>query len=424
MRLSRTALLIMAGAALAAAPGDLDDTFGDGGIVLTEAGGTVLSVAAQSDGKLVVAADSGTTTDEFTVARYNGDGSVDTGFGTGGFASPFASLHASFPQHVSIDGSGRILAAGHATVERTTGKGKPKTEYVRMVAIARLASDGSADTTFGTGGRVLTEVSGTSESAARGLAVQSDGKIVVAGSARVAGSKGKSANNAVLLLRYQASGVLDTTFGTGGIVVDNYTADEDLLGLNGVALQSDGKIVVAGSVGTALDSGFVRRYNTNGSLDTSFGSGGTIVINAGLSVSPSIAVDGQDRILFASGIAGDGVIARFDEDGALDTGFAASGWFETGLSGDDAVRGLAVLSGGSIAAGGQTVPVTGDGFTLRLDADGDLDTTYAGDGISDLTTDGDSDHESIFDFVVDADGDYVICGGKAGDSFLARYLGN
>lgn len=424
MRLWKIALLSMAGVALAAG-GDLDTTFGDGGLVVDPASGNLLSVAAQADGKLVAAAATG---DQFTVARHKGDGSLDTGFGTDGLASPFASLYKSFPQHVSIDGDGKILVAGQATVERTTGKGKPKIELVTMVALARLAADGSMDTSFGTGGRVLTEVSGTSESGARALAIQADGKIVMAGSARVPSStKGKNApstNRAVLLVRYNANGTLDTSFGTGGIVLDNYSAGDDLPGLNGVALQSDGKIVVAGSVGVALDSGFVRRYHTNGSLDTSFGSGGTIVIGADLSVSPSVAVDTDDRILFASGVAGDGVIARYDEDGALDTTFGASGWFETGLSGDDAVRGLAVLSDGSIAAGGQTLPVTGDGFTLRLDADGALDTTHADDGISDLTTPGDSDHESIFDFLVDANGDYVICGGKAGDSFLARYLGN
>ncbi len=430
MRLRKMALLGLAGVALAAgSPGNLDESF-DGDGVWVGAPGALLSVAPLGDGKIVAAGTEHGTTSAFTIVRLDADGGLDTGFGSGGIVTPFGSAVASEGQQLILDGNGRIVAVGSATIERTSGSGKKaKTERVQMVALVRLLSDGSHDTSFGDGGEVLTEASALG-SGARGLALQADGKIVVAGFAWVKPPKSKGGpqpanNHAVALLRYNADGTLDTSFGTGGIVVDNYTDDNDLPGLNGVALQSDGKILVAGSVGTAspLDAGFVRRYDTDGSLDTAFGAGGTISISAQLHVSPSIAVDGDDRILFASGTGGDGVIARYDEDGVLDTTFGVSGWFETGLSGDDAIRGLEILSDGRIAAGAQTLG-NADGFTLRLDADGGLDTTYGSGGISDLTTPGDGTSESIFDFAVDPDGNYLICGSRGGDFLVARYYGN
>jgi uncharacterized delta-60 repeat protein len=420
------AILGIVGVALAAGTsGTLDTTF-DGDGIATGPIGDALSVAAQSDGKLVVVGHEHGTESTFKVARYDTDGSLDPGFGSGGVVTPFPSAVGSEGQHVTIDGDGRILVAGAATIERTTGRGKKQTvTRVKMLAVARLLSNGDPDTTFGDGGETLVEVPESAGARARALALRSDGKIVVFGMAQVESDKPKGKagrgiptyNQALVLLRLDSDGALDTTFGTGGIVVDNVTKDDEVAGINGLALQSDNAIVTATMVrdvtsgdGYLDDAAILRRYDADGSLDTTFGAGGTTAI-AGEIDMPSIAVDDLDRIVLGAGdIGGTGWIRRYDADGVLDTSFATAGEYATGLAASNRIRAVVVLDDDRIVAGGEA---EGDGFTLRLDADGALDANY---GISDLAP-----ADFVFDLAVDANGDYALAGGDAGDFLVARY---
>src|SRR2546426_2863336 len=131
------------------------------------------------------------------------------------------------------------------------------------------AGPGDLDATFGIGGRVLTDFGGGDR--ARAVALQADGKIVVAGSSS-AGAVGAD----FALARYNPGGSLDPTFGSGGRVLTDFGVDDEA---RAVALQADGKIVVAGGFGGAFFA--LARYNPNGTLDTSFGSEGRVFTNFG-----------------------------------------------------------------------------------------------------------------------------------------------
>jgi uncharacterized delta-60 repeat protein len=192
------------------------------------------------------------------------------------------------------------------------------------VALVRLLSTGALDTTFGSGGKVSTAIGSLSEEA-NALAVQSDGKIVVTGYSNV--KSGKKTYRRLLVARYTAAGALDSTFGSGGKVLIDLGAQE--MGRS-VAIQPDGKIVVAGysfSSTTTNSKWSVLRFNANGSLDSTFGTNGltqTSILNSAWAT--SVELDSSNRIVVggtASDSAGDSyfVVARYLSNGALDSGF-------------------------------------------------------------------------------------------------------
>jgi len=418
-------ILALVGIAFAAGtPGALDSTFdGDGLVVTPPTGGlpddwaSFESVAVQTDGKVVVAGlEEGAGPGEFVVARYNVDGSLDASFGTDetGFVKPFVGESRSFASSVVLDPSdGSILVFGDAMVEREIGgRKKKKTQLVPVLALVRLDADGILDDTFGEGGKALVDIAGT----ARGMALQTDGKIVALAETTV--SRGKRRNRvsseALVLVRYEADGTPDLLFGTNGIVVDDITDRDEVAG--DVGLQSDGMIVVVATDKT-INFNFLRRYETDGDVDTAFGTDGGRETFEGSNPNDGrhrIAIDDDDRILVASSAGGDGILVRYDVDGTKDEDFA----YATGLPENDRLRGVFLLADGRIVACGETLGAENDGFVLRLTPDGDLDTTY---GISDFTTPGDGVAEYIRGCAVDPDGNYVICGTKWGDYLLARY---
>src|SRR6185437_14299613 len=148
---------------------------------------------------------------------------------------------------IGVQSTGKIVAVGFAS------------NGTSRFGIARFNTDGSLDTSFG-GGGALTSVGG--DSGALAMALQSDDKIVAGGWSTAGGKK------VFALVRYLAnSPTLDPSFGSGGAVIAGADALDEQV--NAVAIQSDGKIVAAGSYGTA--QAVVRRYNADGTLDTSFG---------------------------------------------------------------------------------------------------------------------------------------------------------
>jgi uncharacterized delta-60 repeat protein len=244
--------------------GSFDASFGTGGKVTTNFGGTSAAgygVARAPDGKIVVAGIKefvGAGFDyDFAVARYNDDGSLDTTFGVGGkVTTDFASTD-DIPYSVAVQTDGKIVVSGITDPGAAANFG-----------LVRYNVDGSLDASFGTGGKVATDF-GANFEAGNGVTIQADGKIVDAGFSFLG-----SFNVDFALARYNSDGSLDTSFGTGGKVTTAF-------GLNNeeaisVVVQPDGKIVVAGSTsagpGTGADYAVVR-YNSDGSLDTSFGAG-------------------------------------------------------------------------------------------------------------------------------------------------------
>lgn len=325
--------------------GSLDPTFGVGGKVTTDFFGIAAdayAAAIQPDGKIVVA---GVTTvnnsSDFALARYNADGSLDASFGSGGkvttdFLGNFEQAYA-----VAVQPDGKIVAAGFSVIE--TGRNWD-------FALARYNANGSLDTSFGSGGKVTTNfISGINENSydqAFGIALQANGKIVAAG--RSSGGMGSS----FALARYNSNGTLDTSFGSTGKVTTNLGG-----GAYAVAIQVDGKIVAAG---VASDSDFaLARYNTDGSLDASFGSGGKVTTDffGGFDQAQAIAIQSDGKIIAAGvdviGNSNDFALARYNSDGSLDSSFGNGGKMTTDFFGsNDAASGIALQPDGKIVVAG------------------------------------------------------------------------
>ena len=224
-----------------AADGDLDPLFGSGGMVMTDLGKSTdlaEAVAIQADGKLVVV---GTTyknndfsDEDFVVTRYNTDGTLDITFGNKGkVRTDFPGL-AAVPSSVVIQPDGKIVVAGGAF---------PLFTFPGDFKVVRYNPNGSLDTSFGDGGIVTTIF--PAGSYAFDVALQSDGKIIAAGTFFVDFDPGESSDTDFALARYNPDGTPDATFGNGGQVTTDFVGFED--DAFSVLIQPDGKIVAVGS---------------------------------------------------------------------------------------------------------------------------------------------------------------------------------
>ena len=292
------------------------------------------SVAIQQDGKIVVAGYAEISgVNRFAVARFNTDGTLDTTFGgptqPGTVATTIDNIvQENRAQSVTIQQDGKIVAAGFAAVLGAS-----------RFAVARFNTNGTLDTTFNTSGvqpgTVTTTIANNPFSVGLSVAMQQDGKIVVAGYVFI----GTEPNFAVA--RFNADGTLDTTFGgpaQPGTVTTTIANVPFALG-SSVAIQQDGKIVVAGSALIGSDGRFaVARFNANGTLDTTFNASGvqpgtvaTTIENTALSsIAQSVAVQIRDGKIVVAGFANISgadrfAVARFNTNGTLDTTFNASG---------------------------------------------------------------------------------------------------
>src|SRR6185295_18081579 len=239
------------------ADGSLDTSFSGDGKQTTDLGGAAASgVAIQADGKIVVV---GANDEDFALARYNTNGSLDTSFsGDGKQTTDFGPFDAA--SDVAIQTNGKIVVVGI----RSDGMGNDD------FALARYNPNGSLDTTFSGDGRQTTDfggLGGLGEGIAE-VALQANGKIVAVGA--TGGTNPNGGDSEFALARYNPNGSLDTTFSGDGKQTTEFGGDD---GAGGVALQAGGKIVAVGAGG--LNSNFaLARYNTDGSLDTSFSGDG------------------------------------------------------------------------------------------------------------------------------------------------------
>jgi len=330
--------------------GTLDASFGTGGIVTTPVDfpgsfDRVTSVVLQPDGKIVLA---GSTLDvnffaNFALARFNSDGTLDASFGTGGTVTTSFGVSAE-PSSVAVQADGKIVAAGEANVDGGED-----------FALVRYNSNGSLDATFGTGGKVTTAFPGPAGQRfafAFSLAVQPDDRIVAAGYARTDAAGASTPSFDFVLARYNSNGTLDASFGTGGRVTTDFAGPNDKA--TSVAVQPDGRIVVAGQAGPYVNSGFdfaLARYNGNGTLDDSFGTGGKATTDfAGFDDVPSsIALQGDGKIVVVGqtsvGDHFDFALARYNSNGTLDTGFGTGGKVTTDFAGSSQVPASVTLQG-------------------------------------------------------------------------------
>ena len=297
--------------------GSLDTSFADSGKVITTVAkdSNADSVAMQSDGKIVVAGNSFIDggNNDFAVGRYNANGKLDSSFNQTGKATADFGAH-DLPRSVAVHGDGRIVVAGYTTKSY---------ESKKQCALACFKANGSLDTSFNGTGKVITNFGGDGDAEGQGVAAQSDGKTVVVGYATVGGVQRFAVE------RYKTDGALDTSFGGTGRVLTAV----GISGSNatGVALQKDGKILVAGyavnNSGRIYDFACLR-YNADGSLDQSFGDHGKVTTDVGDGKATSLAV--QDNKIIVAGSAYDGdnnefAVVRYNASGKLDTSFNSAG---------------------------------------------------------------------------------------------------
>jgi uncharacterized delta-60 repeat protein len=356
-------------------------------------------VALQSDGKIVAVGIAGGNGSSFALARYGSDGSLDTTFSGDGKQTTSFGGYLDGAAAVAIQGDGKIIAAGHA------GASSPD------FAVARYNANGTLDTAFSADGKQTLDFGGEDEATA--VAVQADGKIVVVGHAatQIGGAQ------QIAVARYNPNGTLDTTFSTDG----KQMTDLGGFGATGVAIQGDGKIVVVGSACFNGCDFAVVRYNANGSLDTTFSGDGkqTTDFGAGSNGAAGVALQGAKIVVVGDGgpFPGDFAVARYNSNGTLDTTFSGDGKQTTDLGGSDGALALAVQSGKIVAVGRGG---SGGGFALaRYNANGSLDVTFSGDGKQ--TTSFGSRANGV---AIQSTGKIVVVGGAGAGFALARYNSN
>ena len=282
----------------------------------------------QPDGKILLSGEcySGNSNDNFTVLRYNTNGTLDNTFDGNGIATPpvngFSDEH-SYDMGLQTDG--KIVMVG-----TTAADDNLQTD----IAVMRLNANGSLDTTFNGTGILVVTFQNVNESA-NAVVIQPDGKIVIGGFLN------NTTKNDFLLMRFNSNGFLDTTFGNSGLVITSVSAGNN--SIKTMALQSDGKILAGGS-------GYIARYTADGILDNTFGNNGTVA--APLSVN-KILVRNNDKIL-VGGNSGINVAAtRYNANGTIDTSFNNTGTATGNVPGNSCFgSSIAVQNDNKIVIGG------------------------------------------------------------------------
>ncbi len=362
--------------------GELDTSFSGDGKVVADFGDTDLVVDAviQSDGKIVVV---GNSNGNFALVRYTAagisEGNLSTDFGGPDDA-----------KRVLIQSDGKILVVGDSD---------------DAVVVARYRTDGLLDASFSADGKVLTDL-GTN-AVVNDAVLQTDGKLVVAG-----------ANGSdFALVRYNVNGTLDTSFGGSGIVVTNLP---DFSAVQRVMLQSDGKILAIGD----NDGDFaLTRYTTDGRLDRSFSRDGIVATDFGTLDTVSDAVVQPDGKILVLGTSDSRVaLARYDEDGTLDTSFSGDGKVTSTPGNSSQGDKLLLQRNGKVVV---LATVDGNAVLVRYNSDGSVDNTFSGDGriLTNLASTGDS-----ADAVLQPDGRVVLVGTDInvfnGDFAVGRFDGD
>lgn len=339
--------------------GSLDSSFSGDGKQTTSIGAgadKAYGVAIQSDGKIVVAGSTHNgSNDDFAIVRYDVNGSLDTGFSGDGIQTTSLSASDDDATALAIQADGKILAVGTSNTS---------------FAVARYDSTGLLDSTFDADGR-YTGKFGSSNSVANAIALQSDGKIIVAGY----GYSGTTWDFGVA--RLTAAGVLDGTFsGDGKTLFHLNSTSSSPEEFTAIAIQPDGKLLLTGrTVGAAAGDTFdavLMRLDSSGNPDASFGGGdGIVTLNrSSWDEFDSVVVQADGKILAGGSVKtglGEALIARFNADGTLDTSFSGDGVFSTRFSsGTSTIYGFAVAPSGQVAAAGDSFTGTYDFGMLRL----------------------------------------------------------
>jgi len=399
--------------------GSLDNTFGSGGIASQNA---VLgkTMVIRNDGKFIVGGNDGSY---FSLACYNENGIRDSTFGTNGSVSTPIGLGSEI-NFLGIRGDGKIIAAGNAYFEAST----------YYLALACYKNNGDIDTDFGTNGFVTRQI-GTWSNNISSAVIKADGKIIVAGSTNY-GNGGYQHFN---LSGFTANGSVDHTYATDGNASGEIGKTNS--GINSIAIQSDGKIIVAGKTNTSPTEVnntdmVIGRYNTNGILDNTFGING--IVNAQMGGTDEqvncVAIQNDGKIVTAgysgNGNSSDFVLTRYLSNGIPDNTFGISGIVLTpiGSAGDARARSVIIQPDGKIITAGYSRDIVSDAdFTLaRYNTNGSLDNSFGLNGIVNAPIDIYIDF--AYAVTLQKDGKIIAAGGSFTENqyqfVLARFKSN
>lgn len=448
--------------------GTLDTTFGDGGMVLTNVDITPGSddyaydmVAYQSDGKSIVV---GQSLGDMVAIRYHTDGSIDDTFGDNGVARVDAA-NRDAGQGLAIDSADRILIVGrladfgYSGVARLTpdglldttfdGDGRQRIDFGtygqeatsitvdshdRVVvagrsgadfAVARLTTSGAYDTDFDNDGVQTVDFYGSADNA-YDVTVDTADRILLTGYAFGATSPGAD----MAVARLTTTGSLDATFGSGGKQTIDFGGGRNDAGRS-VAVDSLGRVILAGSGGTSLDFA-VTRLTTDGVPDSTFDGDGkqTIDFGGGSALALSVTADSDNRVVVAgvsnrhTSTGADFTVTRLTSVGQLDSSFAGDGKQTIDFNGrPDSGRSVAIDNAGRVLLAGFSIQAaTGPDFALaRLDSAGELDTDFGNGGR--VTTDigtptGDIGRDVI---AYQSNGQSIVVGWANNNMAVARY---
>jgi len=387
------------------------------------------AVAIQADGKILVAGAAITASrdSDFALARYHQDGRLDTSFGGKGFVTTNVSgriASTDWLRAISIQSDGKLVVAGYSVKSG---------EIEHGLVLARYNPDGSLDLSFD-GSGIVKSTDPLKNKHGHAVAVQNDGKILVAGA--VSCTTRFADGFCTLLEKYNSDGTLDLTFKGPGVRITDYNTS----GVAGMAIQADGKILVVG----AKDNGngdeiAVVRYNNDGQIDLTFGKSGVVNVPIGTEVGDSnsgtgIALQTDGKILI-SGVAHSNSVnnhfsvTRLLQNGALDTGFGRQGSVVTTVAippDSDFAAGILIQADGAIVVAGESMSVRSNRYPysgvvrlgnvdfalVRYSANGNLDSTFGRAGI--VTSDLNLLEDRCYAVALDARGG-ILC---AGETFI------
>ena len=414
-------LLALCGSVSAQTTGTLDPTFNGTGKVVYDRDNMDLyqDVKVQPDGRIVTV---GTSYNPswaavIEVTRYNTDGSFDASFGTGGHYNYSTGVETGANKCI-IKNNGKILICGYTTDYATYS-----------MVIIQLNANGTPDATFGTQGVVITQTN-SGEKNAFSMALQGDGKILLAGYA-----VNSDYRNAPVVLRFSSAGVLDTSFGTNGVATVPVTEiDNDFAA---VSVQSDGKIVAAGHISNGMSwfSLLVARFDQNGILDPGYGTAGVVNLNIG-NVDDEffdMVLTGNDQAILTGFVVSQAdlsyhlLLMKLTNGGYPSISFGLDGyttWGDVPYTFGDA---MVLQPDGKILVAGCTgalAPGNNDWALWRFEANGNIDNTFGTNGV--VTTEFSGNADEALGIALSQD--KIVIAGKTRnaanklDFAVARYM--
>lgn len=411
---------------LAQPAGNLDPTFGNGGKVITSitpGQDKAYCVAIQTNGKIIVVGHSSSTITgkDFTVIRYNSEGTLDNTFGTNGVVtSDLQTGSDDVAYSVAVQTDGKIILAGYSD----NGSNKE-------AALVRYNDDGTLDNTFGTNGIVLTDFENAQQDEIKVVKIHAlTGNIIVGGATIISSSVSKP-----VIARYLSNGTLDNTFNSTGIRLLWITNldYQYLFSVEDLAVQSNGKISAVGwrdFPGLSWDSDYwACRINSNGTMDVTFSTDGVNVYNGsfnGHDRAFAMLLKPNNNILMAGGgylstLKYDFTMFELNSNGAIGSWSATADW---GSTLDDIAYGLAEDNNGKFVLAGSSGNSTTKTFALaRFNTNASIDNTFGTSGKT-TTTFGNNVINECFDIAIQVDNKILAVGYTGNDFAIARYLGD